>query len=98
MVEFIKEVQLLAIRSSVYTTYVFKVIKENEYVMCTKLPNWQVPEINVGDVGFLQYQIVKSGEHYITPDGTDVVYKYSNIYFINFVKKTDAVKNKEIIL
>lgn len=98
MVEFIKEVQLLAIRSSVYTTYVFKVIKENEYVMCTKLPNWQVPEINVGDVGFLQYQIVKAGDLYVTPEGDQIAYKYSNVYFINFVLKTDAVMKKEVIL
>lgn len=98
MVEFIKTVQLLAIRSNVYTTYVFKVLKGNEYVMCTRLPNWQVPEINVGDVGFLQYQIVKAGDIYVTPEGQTITYKYSNVYFINFVLNTDAIIKTEVIL
>lgn len=98
MVELIKEVELITVRDGNYTLYVFQCLKTLEYIMCTRLPNWQVPDINIGDKGFLQYQIVKAGEHYITPDGENVLYKYSNIYFINFVKKTDAVRNKEIIL
>ena len=98
MVDIVKEVKLLAIRSGTYTIYVFKVLDTNEYVMCTRVPNWQVPQINVGDIGFLRYQIVKAGETYITPDGEEISYKYSNIYFINFVNRSDVMKNSEIIL
>jgi len=98
MVNLIKEVQLLAIREAVYTIYVFKEINSEEYIMCTRLPNWQVPEINIGDKGFLQYQDVEAGDEYITPDGSKVSYRYSNIYFINFVVKSDIIKNNEIIL
>ena len=98
VVELIKEVELIAKREGIYTMYVFKTLDTYDYIMCTRLPNWQVPEVNVGDQGFLQYHIVKSGDSYTTPDGTVVIYKYSNTYFINFVKKSDTLKNKEIIL
>ena len=98
MVDLIKEVELLAIRQGTYTMYVFKSIETEEYIMCTRLPNWQVPEINVGDRGFLNYQKVNAGDEYVTPGGERIVYRYSNVYFINFVNKSDIVKNKEIIL
>lgn len=98
MVELIKEVELLAIREAVYTMYVFKELNSEEYIMCTRLPNWRVPEINIGDIGFLQYQDVKAGDEYVTPSGQRILYRYSNVYFINFVVKSDIVRNKEIIL
>lgn len=95
--EYIKEVELLAIRSGNYSTYVFKV-SDSEFVMCTRLPNWQVPEIEIGAKGFLQFQIVSSGDTYISPDGNKETYKYSNCYFINFVNKSDIIKSNEITL
>ena len=95
--EFIKEAELVAIREDYYSLYVFKTT-ENDYVMCTKLPNWQTPVIEIGTKGFLQYQIVKAGDEYITPDGEKIVYKYSNCYFLNFVNKTDDIKSNEITL
>ena len=48
--------------------------------------------------GFLQYQIVKAGDIYTTPNGDTEVYRYSNAYIVNFINKSDVVKNKEIIL
>lgn len=68
-------------------------------MLCTRLPNWQVPEIQIGDAGFLEYQVVEAGQEYF-----DIVqekmtkYLYSNVYFINFVLQTDILKNNEIIL
>lgn len=96
--EYIKEVELLAIRSGVYSVYVFKTIEDSEYIMCTRLPNWQVPELELGMTGFLQFQIVLAGDEYVTPNGDKITYKYSNCYFINFVNKTDVIKNNEITL
>jgi hypothetical protein len=99
MTELVNEVELVATRADVYTVYVFKIVGKDEYIFCTKLPNWQTPEIDVGDIGFLKYQIVNSGDTYYNPDtGVSDVYRYSNIYFMNFVKKSDVVKNKEITL
>ena len=98
VLELIKEVELLAIRSGEYYIYVFQVENTGEYVMCTRLPNWQVPDVNIGDKGFLKYQTVKAGDEYVTPEGTTIVYKYTNTDFINFVNRSSIFKNKEIIL
>lgn len=86
-------------RESVYSMYVFKSLEEDKYIMCTRLPNWQVPDVTVGEEGFLQYQIVKAGEKYYDPDTERAEkYRYSNIYFINFIKKSDIVDNNSIII
>lgn len=99
MTEFTKEVELLASRDSgSYTVYVFRDIITQEYIMCTRLPRWQVPEITVGETGFLQYRSVEAGETTISPLGEIICYKYTNSYFINFVPRSTIVKNKEIIL
>lgn len=92
-------VKLLACRLGVYTQYVFQNLDDKSYIMCTKLPNWQVPEIQIGDTGFLEYQEVKSGDQYFDPTSQQMMYyNYSNIYFINFIQKTDIIQNNEIIL
>ena len=97
--EYIKEVELVAIRLAVYSMYVFKECNSSEYIMCTRLPNWQVPDVNVGMKGFLQYQIVHAGDEYTTPDGEVIKYRYSNSYFINFVNKSEMTSsNNEIAL
>ena len=95
----VEEVRLLAVREGTYTMYVFQNIHTNQYIMCTRLPNWQVPEINLQEVGFLEYQKVKAGETYYDPKlEVTTKYNYSNIYFHNFVRKSDILKNNEIIL
>lgn len=98
MVDLIEEVELVAIRESYYTMYVFKKLKEDGYIMCTRLPNWQTPNISIGDKGFLSYQIVKAGESYYNPETEQThKYQYSNIYYKNFVNKSE-VKQESIIL
>lgn len=78
--------------------YVFKNLENNNYIMCTKLPNWQTPDVEIGDEGFLKYESVKAGESYYDPESGEAhIYKYSNVYFLNFVKKTEIV-NDTIIL
>lgn len=99
MKEKIEEVQLIAIREGTYTMYVFKRMEDMQYIMCTKLPNWQTSNISIGDIGFLQYQIVKAGETYYNPNtDTSEKYLYSNIYFINFIHKSDVINKKSIII
>ena len=78
--------------------YVFKDIDNNSYIMCTRLPDWKVPDIEINDEGFLKYQYVKAGESYYNPEtGQSCTYKYTNVYFINFVKKCE-ITNDSIIL
>ena len=98
MIEKVVKATLVAIRQSTYTMYVFK-LDNDEYIMCTRLPNWQTPDISEGDEGFLQYQIVKAGETYYDPDtGETIKYKYSNIYFKNFVLLSEDVNKNSIIV
>lgn len=99
MTEYTTEVKLVAKRSSTYTNYVFKDLNTNNYIFCTRLPNWQIPEIDIDDTGYLQYREVKAGDEYINPDtGECIIYRYDNAYLINFVKKSEIIKNKEIML
>jgi hypothetical protein len=98
---FIKKAKLEAKKSSTYTMYVFKIYDTEEYIMCTRLPNWQTPEILIGDEGFLQYQIVYAGEEFYDPIlEKKLTYKYNNIYFINFILSPilENNKNNNIIL
>lgn len=95
----IEEVKLLAVREGTYTVYVFQNIETKYYIMCTRLPNWQVPSITIGDIGFLEYNSVKAGETYYNPQTQkDETYNYTNVYFINFIHRTDILQNNEIIL
>ena len=88
--DLVSDAKLVAIRDGHYTIYVFQDINSKEYIMCTRPPNWQTPNVDLWEEGFLQYQIVKAGEEYFEPEtGKKLIYNYSNVYFTNFVKKTD---------
>lgn len=90
--------ELLAMKEGKYTVYVFEDVNTHELHMCTKLPNWQVPDLNIGDRGYFEIQYVQAGENYFRRDlNMNWVYQYSNVYFVNFINesKTD---NKDIIL
>ena len=90
--------KLLAIKHGTYTVYVFKNLDDGSYVMCTKLPNWQSPEMEIGDEGFLKYEKVVAGQSYFNPATTSYqTYNYSNIYFENFINKSE-ITNSNIIL
>ena len=100
MTELIKEVELLAIRDGTYTTYVFKTLDGRDYIMCTRLPNWQVPNISIGDKGFLQYSEIYPGDEYLDLETGEIkVYRYRQNYLINFVSTQQIInKKQELIL
>lgn len=99
MVRHTIQAKLITIKEGYYTQYVFKNIDTNEYVLCTRVPNWQVPEVYLGNTGFLEYHEVKAGEEYFDPAQQKMLhYNYSNIYFINFILKSDIIQENEIIL
>lgn len=95
----IAEVKLLATREGPYTIYVFQELDSRQYIMCTKLPNWHSVELSIGDIGYLEYSIIKAGDSYYDPtEDKYIKYLYSNVYFINFVKTNNLVQNNELIL
>lgn len=87
-----------------YITYVFKCLESNpgfghNYIMVTRLPNWDHKELNIGEKGFLTYNEVEAGKDkwYCPETGQYIPYNYTNIYFIKFVEKKDNLK-KDIII
>lgn len=90
--------KLLTVKEGRYTVYVFKNLDADTYIMCTRLPNWQTSNLEIGDEGFLKYAEAVAGEKYFNPaTNTEHVYNYSNVYFENFIQKSDIV-NSNIIL
>lgn len=83
--------QLIAKRENFggYIIYVFKNLNSNEYLMCTRLPNWNSAEIKIGDIGFLNYKEVIGGEtqYFNVYENKYCYYKYDNIYFESFIKE-----------
>lgn len=88
--EQIFHVQLLAKKESTYSLYVFKNLIDNSLIMCTKLPNWNLPFIEIGDKGFIKISTVIAGQSYFNVnDESWQTYKYSNIYLTNYIKEPD---------
>ena len=88
--------KLIAERKGLYHTYVFE-ITSDKFIMCTKLPNWGYYDIKIGDSGFLTYEIAIAGESYYDRNSDENnKYKFSNIYFKDFIKDSDYAK--ELIL
>lgn len=79
-----------------YVIYVFQNMNYtspmDKYVMCTRLPNWNTEIIKVGDVGFLNFKEILAGsDSWYNADTKEYIpYKYSNIYFINFIPEVQT--------
>lgn len=93
--EFVKA-QFLAKKDGIYTVYVFQNLETKEYIMCTKLPNWEYVNIKLFSEGFLEIENAIAGEKYFNPKiGTFDTYKYTKVYFKNFIIE-DKQKIEEI--
>lgn len=75
-----------------YITYVFEILDENlientKYIMCVKFPNWDTPTIEIGEIGFVHFEIIKAGEDKWWDHKTQryVSYNYDMTQFIKFV-------------
>lgn len=93
--------QLVAKQDEQYIMLVFKNLDEQNnsllrYITTTKLPNWtgKIPEI--GDIGFLECEYVNAGDQYWERDtGKIETYKYTQCYFLNFIKEKEKQELKE---
>lgn len=94
--------KVVAISEGTYTTYVFEDLNRDntdmyKYIMCTRVPNWEssdVPELNA--VGYLQTKFVNAGDAYFNVALNAMSeYKYTNWYFINFIKEIEKETQKE---
>lgn len=91
--------RVLAIRESQYSEIVVEDLNRDsiddlKYIMVTKLPNWDSNSIEIGDIGYLEFQYVIGGEtRYFNRNLEDhEFYKYSNNYFMRFIKKQELCK------
>ena len=82
-----------------YTTYVFKLVDEEDrygfkYVMCTRWPNWNHRELKNGEVGFLHFTEIIAGKDSWFNGSTYIPYRYSNLQFDRFIIEQDKYNNK----
>lgn len=82
-----------------YEILVFQIINENEYIMCTKLPNWNSKTPSLNELGYLQIREFIAGEDkwYDFTSGELIPYKYTGIYFWDFVKYEEKDKEEYVI-
>jgi len=87
-----------------YHILVFKNLENSppfghSYIMVTVFPNWEsrIPEL--GETGFLMYDVVEAGVDTYYDRRTDSIVKYnfSNLIFKRFVKEQDN-SNKNIVI
>ena len=93
--------KLVAIQPGQYTLYVFKNLDEPDnsllrYITVTKLPNWNLPNISIGDEGYIECDYVNARDVYFhTSTGKQEIYNYTVCYLINFIYKQEEIKEKE---
>lgn len=64
------------------------------YITVTKLPNWTGINPQIGDTGFLECEYVNAGDEYVQRNtGNKEVYKYTQCYFLNFIKEQEVINN-----
>ena len=77
-----------------FSIYVFKcldkeVAKESPYVMCTRFPNWNHRELEIGEIGYLEFVEIKAGDDTWFDGATRIPYRYNMIQFIRFIEQQD---------
>jgi len=93
--------EIVAIQPGQYTLYVFKNLDEPNnsllrYFTVTKLPNWDVTSLDIGDIGFVECDYVNAGDkYYQSSTGNMETYNYTVCYLLHFIKETPKVKQKE---
>lgn len=85
-----------------YIVYVFQcldkdIIKETKYVMCTRFPNWEHKDIEIGEVGYLSFIEIKAGIDKWYDGNNMIPYRYNNIQFLKFIKKPKKKTHKFIM-
>lgn len=63
-------------------------------------PNWESRVPDIGEIGYLNYEEARAGidKYYDKNKQEFVVYNFTNLIFIKFVKENEDNFNKDIIL
>lgn len=85
-----------------YTQYVFENLEEKsswlKYVWCVRFPNWQCRDINIGDIGYLTYEMHQAGVDKWFDGSEFIPYKYTCYQFLNFIDKPINIDKHETII
>ena len=91
--------KIVAIDENQYSAIVVEDLNRVEsddlkYITVIKCPNWAPVKIEIGDIGYLQFQFVEGGiTQWFNKNSKDFeIYNYTNNYFINFYKQKDICK------
>lgn len=82
-----------------YTVYVFLNLDESsvdtKYFMCTRMPNWEQPILDIGDKGYVAMKEVVAGvdKWYDRISDKFVNYGFSQVYFIKFIREVPKIIN-----
>lgn len=73
-----------------YVTYVFQDLTDGTYRMATRMPNWKLPHISIGDVGYMKYMEAVAGRDcwYDHENDVYVHYKYDGSYILDWILDT----------
>lgn len=78
-----------------YLNYVFEDLEfqdyDYKYFMCVRFPNWEGSSIDIGDIGYVTVKYVREGIDEWYNGSEFVAYKYTNIIFLKFIRKIEAV-------
>lgn len=89
-----------------YITYIFELLDESDikvlqykYISCTRYPNWQCRQLNIGDTGFVDINIVRAGvDTWYDANGKQhIPYRNNAQQFIRFVDVNEE-SNEEYVL
>lgn len=87
-----------------YNTYVFEILEKEEitrlnskYIMCTRFPNWEHKNIDLEEVGYLNFTELRAGIDEWFDGQKMVPYKYNNIQFLKFVNKPENKRYEYIM-
>jgi hypothetical protein len=82
-----------------YTVLVFYDHISDRYLMCTKLPSWNTEVPDIDETGFLQYREFIAGQDtwYDSTRGEQIPYRYTGLYFWDFVAEREKI-TKQLVL
>ena len=88
-----------------YINYVFEVLEKEEitrlgtkYILCTRYPNWNHRNIELNEIGYLDFMEIQAGITKWFNGEKMISYNYNGIQFNKFIPKPkEQDKNKYIM-
>lgn len=86
-----------------YTTYVFEcleeyMIKQTKYIMCVRYPDWQHKELNIDDIGYLEFREIRAGVDQWFDGENMIPFRYDSIQFIKFIDKPKEKEDEKYVM